>query len=75
MIGGSDIREMERRARAHADRARITIACARTVLTEAQRVTPADPAATAHVMGRLETTVEQLIALIEADHTRPAEGA
>ncbi|MEU8756240.1 hypothetical protein AB0C88_37710 [Streptomyces chartreusis] len=48
-----------------ATQAHITIACARTVLAEAQRVSPADPAATAHVMGRLETTVEQLLALIE----------
>lgn len=49
------------------DRARITIACARDVLTQAQGTSPADPVATARVMGQLQATVEQLIELVDAD--------
>jgi len=51
------------------DRARVTIACARDVLTQAQSTSPADPVATARVMGRLQATVEQLLELVEG---RPA---
>lgn len=49
-----------------ADRARITIACARNVLTQAAGVSPVDPVATARVMGQLQATVEQLLELVEA---------
>lgn len=51
------------------DRASVTIACARDVLAEAEGVSPADPVATARVMGRLQATVEQLLELVEQ---RPA---
>ncbi|MCZ4602944.1 hypothetical protein O3S80_03985 [Streptomyces sp. Lzd4kr] len=47
------------------DRARVAVACARDVLTQAEGVSPADPIATARVMGRLQATVEQLLELID----------
>ncbi|MGW1616355.1 hypothetical protein ACWCQZ_44305 [Streptomyces sp. NPDC002285] len=44
----------------------LAVACAHDVLAEAQGISPADPIATARVMGRLQATVEQLLELVEA---------
>lgn len=51
-----------------ADRARITIACAHEVLTETETVALDDTVATARAIGRLQATVEELLALVETKH-------
>ncbi|WP_406418004.1 hypothetical protein [Streptomyces sp. NBC_01614] len=47
------------------DRTRITIACARDVLTAIQATPLGDPIATARMLGRAQSTIEALLALVE----------